>query len=308
MKIKPKILVIGSANMDMVIKADHFPVPGETLMGGEFSLIPGGKGANQAVAAARLGGEVSFLAQLGDDVFGEQNLINFQKEGINTSLIKRNPEKPSGVALITVDKSGENTIIVAPGANAALSVEDIHGAREFFEAADMVLVQLEIPLSVVFEACKMAFDLGKKIILNPAPASELQPEIFPLLYLITPNETETELLTGIRVVDENTAQKACESILKKGVQNVIITMGSAGAYLFSQEFKGIIPTKKVAVLDTTAAGDTFNGALAVDLVKGGSMMEAVGFALKAATLSVTKMGAQSSIPYLQDLSGQDDFN
>jgi ribokinase len=304
MKSKPKIFVIGSANMDMVINADHFPLPGETLMGGEFSLIPGGKGANQAVAAARLGGNVSFLTQLGDDVFGTQNLDNYQKEGINTSLIKLNPEKPSGVALITVDKSGENTIIVAPGANAELSVEDIHKAKGFFEAADMVLVQLEIPISVVFEACKVASELGKKVILNPAPASVLPPEIFPLLYLITPNETETEQLTGIRVFDEKSAEEACVSFLKKGVQNVIITLGSAGAYLFSKEFKGKIATNKVAVLDTTAAGDTFNGALAVALVGGGSMIDAVKFALKAATLSVTKMGAQSSIPYLKDISDQ----
>ena len=209
------------------------------------------------------------------------------------------------MALITVDKLGENSIIVAPGANAALSVEDIHNAKEFFENADMVLVQLEIPLSVVFEACKVAFEFGKKIILNPAPATSLPPEIFHFLYLITPNETETEQLTGIRVVDEKSAEEACESFLKMGAQNVIITMGSAGAYLFSQGNKLKIPTNEVAVLDTTAAGDTFNGALAVALAKGVSLIDAVKFGLKAATLSVTKIGAQSSIPYLQDLLAWD---
>lgn len=301
MKSKPKILVIGSANMDMVIKTDHFPVPGETMIGGEFSLIPGGKGANQAVAAARLGGEVSFLSQLGDDVFGAQNLENYRKEGIDTSFIKLNPNKPSGVALITVDKSGENTIIVAPGANEAISVDDIHKAKDIIEAAEMILIQLEIQLSVVFEACKIAFGLGKKIILNPAPATVLQPEIFQYLFMVTPNETESEQLTGVKVVDEKTAEVASEILLAKGVQNVIITMGAAGAYVHSKEFKGIIPTKKVVALDTTAAGDTFNGALAVALVNGGGMKEAVDFALKASTMSVTKMGAQSSIPYLKDL-------
>lgn len=302
MKDKPKILVIGSANMDMVIKTDHFPVPGETIIGGNFSLIPGGKGANQAVAAARLGGEVGFLAQLGEDVFGARNLENYRKEGINISLIKLNPNKPSGVALITVDKSGENTIIVAPGANETLSVDELYKAKDSFEAADMILIQLEIQLSVVFEACKMAFDLGKKIILNPAPAAILQPEIFPFLFLITPNETEAEQLTGVKVFDKHTAFEASEMLMAKGVENVIVTMGAAGAYVHTREFKGIIPTKKVIALDSTAAGDTFNGALAVALVKGGGMKEAVEFALKAATISVTKMGAQSSIPYLKDLS------
>ena len=301
MKNKPKILVIGSANMDMVIKTYHFPVPGETIIGGQFSLIPGGKGANQAVAAARLGGDVIFLAQLGDDVFGVQNLENYRNEGIDTSLIKLNPQKPSGVALITVDKSGENTIIVAPGANEALSVDDVYTAKRYFEAADMILIQLEIPLSVVLEACKMAFDLGKKIILNPAPATLLHPALFSYLFLITPNETETEKLTGVTVLDERSARDASEILIAKGVKNVIITLGSEGAYVHTGEFKGVIPTRKVIALDTTAAGDTFNGALVVALVRGGSMKEAVDFALKAATMSVTKLGAQSSIPYLKDL-------
>jgi ribokinase len=201
-----------------------------------------------------------------------------------------------------VDKSGENTIIVAPGANETLSVEDLQKVKNYFEAADMILIQLEIQLSVVFEACNMAFNLGKKIILNPAPAAILQPEIFPNLFLITPNETETEQLTGVKVFDEKSAYDASEILMAKGVQNVIITMGEAGAYVHSREFKGIIPTKKVKALDTTAAGDTFNGALAVALSKDGEMKEAVDFALKAATLSVTKMGAQSSIPYLKDLN------
>jgi ribokinase len=298
---KPKILVIGSANMDMVIQSDHFPSPGETIIGGTFSLVPGGKGANQAVAAARLGGEVSFISQLGKDLFGQQNLANYQQEGINTSHIQLNPNKPSGVALITVDKSGENTIIVAPGANEALSIKDIHNAINLFEAADILLIQLEIPIPVVCEACRMAFDMGKKIILNPAPATVIPEATYPHLHMITPNETEAEILTGVKVNDHLSAMKASLILLGKGVPNVIITMGAAGSYVHTSEYQGIIPTEKVEVKDTTAAGDTFNGALAVALAQEKGIQEAVKFALKAATLSVQRFGAQTSIPFSNEL-------
>jgi ribokinase len=301
MRQKPKILVIGSANMDMVIQSDHFPSPGETIIGGTFSLVPGGKGANQAVAAARLGGEVSFISQLGKDLFGQQNLANYQQEGINTSHIQLNPDKPSGVALITVDKSGENTIIVAPGANEALSIKDIHNAINLFEIADIILIQLEIQIPVVCEACRMAFDMGKKIILNPAPATVIPEATYPHLFMITPNETETEIMTGLKVSNLQSAREACLKLQEKGVPNVIITMGAAGAYVHTSEFQGIIPTEKVEVKDTTAAGDTFNGALAVALAKEHGIQEAVKFALKAATLSVQRFGAQTSIPFSNEL-------
>jgi ribokinase len=299
---KPNILVIGSANMDMVIQSDHFPSPGETIIGGEFSLIPGGKGANQAVAAARLGGEVSFISQLGKDLFGQQNLTNYQREGINTSHILLNPNKPSGVALITVNKSGENTIIVAPGANETLSIKDIHNAINLFEIADIILIQLEIQIPVVCEACRMAFDMGKKIILNPAPATVIPEATYPHLFMITPNETETEIMTGLKVSNLQSAREACLKLQEKGVPNVIITMGAAGAYVHTSEFQGIIPTEKVEVKDTTAAGDTFNGALAVALAKKQGIQEAVKFALKAATLSVQRFGAQTSIPFSTELA------
>jgi ribokinase len=298
---KPKILVIGSANMDMVIKTDHFPVPGETIIGGDFSLIPGGKGANQAVAAARLGGDVCFITQLGKDLFGEQNLENYKKEGIDTSGITQNPNQPSGVALITVDKSGENTIIVAPGANHSLSVAEIAIASEPFQQADIVLVQLEVPFPVVKEACQKAYGLGKRVILNPAPAMDLPDSIFPLLYLICPNETEAEYLTGIKVIGEASAYQAASRLRNKGMQRVIITMGAVGAFLFTDSFQGIIPTTRVEVKDTTAAGDTFCGALAVALGNGKNIQEAVTFALKAATLSVQRLGAQTSIPYFEEI-------
>jgi ribokinase len=301
MSPKPKILVIGSANMDMVIQSDHFPSPGETIIGGTFSLVPGGKGANQAVAGARLGGEVSFISQLGKDLFGQQNLANYQLEGINTSHIQLNPDKPSGVALITVDKSGENTIIVAPGANEALSIKDIHKAINLFETADIILVQLEIPMSVVCEACRLAFEMGKRVILNPAPANVIPEATYPHLFIITPNETETEIITGLKVSNLQSASEACLKLQEKGVPNVIITMGAAGAYVHTSEFQGIIPTEKVEVKDTTAAGDTFNGALAVALAKKQGIQEAVKFALKAATLSVQSFGAQTSIPFSTEL-------
>jgi ribokinase len=302
MSQKPKILVIGSANMDMVIKADHFPVPGETIIGGEFSLIPGGKGANQAVAAARLGGQVTFLSKLGTDVFGDTNLKNFQNEGINTSLIGQCPDHPSGVALITVDKSGENTIIVAPGANSQITVENINKASSSFDQAELILAQLEIPLDAVLSSIKTAREKGKRLILNPAPASPLTKEFLEGLYMITPNETESKLLTGIAVTDGPSAEASAAIFVEKGVQNVIITMGASGAFVYTKEYKGMVPTEKVKAIDTTAAGDTFNGALAVALAQGNTMENAVKFALKAATLSVQRMGAQSSIPRLEELS------
>ncbi|MCS4435818.1 ribokinase [Aquiflexum gelatinilyticum] len=300
-KKKPKILVIGSANMDMVIRTDHFPTPGETIMGGEFSLIPGGKGANQAVASARLGGDVCFITQLGKDIFGDQNLENFKREGIDTSFIKQNPNQPTGVALITVDKSGENTIIVAPGANHTLSVAEISSASNAFQQADIVLVQLEVPVPIVVEACQKAYGLGKRVILNPAPAMDLPESLFRFLYLIVPNETEAEFLTGIKVIGEASAYQAASRLRNMGVQRIIITMGGVGAFLFTDTFQGIIPTTKVEVKDTTAAGDTFCGALAVALGNGKNIQEAVAFALKAATLSVQRFGAQTSIPYLEEL-------
>ncbi|WP_291781463.1 ribokinase [Cecembia sp.] len=301
MSPKPKILVIGSANMDMVIQSDHFPAPGETIIGGDFSLIPGGKGANQAVAASRLGGEVCFISKLGQDIFGQQNLLNYQKEGVDTQYISQIPDVPSGVALINVDKSGENTIIVAPGANHQLLPKDLETNKAAFEKADMILLQLEIPLETVNEAVNLGRKMDIPIILNPAPAAQLPDELLSQLFLISPNETEAEFLTGIKVHDGASAKKAAEYFLKKGVQHVIITMGASGAYLHTNTFEGILPTEKVSAKDTTAAGDTFNGALAVALGEGKTIKEAVNFALRAATISVQKLGAQSSIPHLNEL-------
>ncbi len=296
-----KITIIGSSNTDMVIKSGHLPAPGETVLGGDFFMNPGGKGANQAVAAARLGGEVHFVCKVGKDVFGETALQQFKNEGIHTRFVTQDPFAPSGVALINVDAKGENCITVASGANNCLSKVDIDAASEIFEAGDFVLIQLETPLETVVYASALAAKKGLKVVLNPAPAAELPVELFTHLYAITPNETEAELLTGIPVKDLISAEKAANILLNKGVQHVIITLGAEGA-LYKTAFETEhIPVTKVVAQDTTAAGDCFNGALVVGLSEGMDFPEAIRFACKAASISVTRLGAQASMPKLQEL-------
>jgi ribokinase len=295
------IIVIGSSNTDMVIKAEKFPLPGETILGGEFFLFPGGKGANQAVAAARLGGKVTFIAKVGNDIFGEQALQQFKAEGIITDYVVKDPKHPTGVALITVDAKGENTIVVAQGSNGKLSAEDVNKGAGEFAMASFILTQLETPLDTIMHVAKISSANGKKLILNPAPAQELPASLFPYLYLITPNETETEVLTGIKISDQSSIKQAAEKLRDKGVANVIITLGSEGAYLYQDGSGAIIPTRKVKAVDTTAAGDVFNGALAVALAEGNTLKQAVEFANHAAAISVTKMGAQSSAPYRKEI-------
>ncbi len=296
-----KILVIGSSNSDMVIQSEKLPKPGETVMGKKFFMNPGGKGANQAVAASRLGGAVVFIARVGNDLFGKQAIFTFKKEGIDTSFVVADPQNPSGVALISVDDKGENSIVVAPGANRALSVEDIQRAESAVAAAEIVLTQLEIPMTTVEFIGKTVFALGKKLILNPAPAAKLSDELLKHVFIITPNETEAEILSGIKVSDVESAEVAAKKIRDRGVKNVIITMGANGAYILSADFKGVVAAPLVKSIDTTAAGDVFNGALAVALSEKSSIKEAVEFANRAAALSVTKMGAQSSIPYKKEI-------
>ncbi len=296
-----KILVVGSTNTDMVIKTGKFPVPGETLLGGQFLMNPGGKGANQAVAAQRLGGNVSFIGKIGADIFGSQTLQLLSKEGINIDFLSTDPINPSGVALITVDDHGENTIVVASGANGTLSSDDMAQARGVLVESEIVLLQLEIPMETVIYVAELASKLGKKVILNPAPAAQLPDSLLKNLYLITPNETEASLLTGIHVEDEASALQAARILKDKGVFAVIITMGAAGALVLSDEFTCMIPALKVRAVDTTAAGDTFNGALAVALSEKRSLHEAIAFACRAASISVTRIGAQSSIPHRQEI-------
>lgn len=298
-----RIVVVGSSNTDMVIKMDHLPVPGETILGGKFLMNPGGKGANQAVAAAKLGGDVVFIAKVGNDVFGQEAVQGFRKAGIHTEFIATDPGQPSGVATIMVDGKGENSIAVASGANNSLSAADVDLAKEEIRAADILLMQLETPLQTVEHAAVIGKRENTTVILNPAPARELSDHLLGMLDVITPNETEAEGLTGIKVENMESAGMAAEALREKGVGTVIITLGSQGAYVRSDLFAGLVPSRKVEAVDTTAAGDTFNGALAVGLANGSGIEAAVGFANKAASISVTRLGAQSSAPKLEEVDG-----
>lgn len=297
-----KIIVIGSSNTDMVIKADRLPVPGETVIGGKFFMNPGGKGANQAVAAARLGGNVTLICKTGNDIFGKQSVELFNSERINANYVFSDPKNPSGVALITVDSNGENCIVVASGANASLSPEDIESARNEIERGDLVLMQLEIPIETVEYATRLASAKGIRVILNPAPAKALSEKLLRSLYVITPNRTEAEILSGIKVSDWESAMKAAAVIKARGPKIVVITLGSQGALICENDTFHRVEALKVTAVDTTAAGDTFSGALCVAISEGLSMVEAVKFASRASALAVTRMGAQSSIPYRSELS------
>lgn len=298
---KGSILVVGSSNTDMVVKCEHLPRPGETILGGTFLMNPGGKGANQAVAVARLGAPITFVCKTGNDIFGKESRQNFEKEGIDTSCVFVDAENPSGVALITVDESAENCIAVASGANANLLPNDLQRAHDVIERADIVLMQLESPLETVCYVADEAHCLGKKVVLNPAPARALPSELLEKLYLITPNETEAEIISGVKVSDEASAVEAARAIVAMGVDNVVITLGSKGALIYCGDSCEIIPSHKVNAVDTTAAGDVFNGALVVALSEGKSLKEAVQFACKAGAISVTRVGAQSSAPYREEV-------
>ncbi len=296
-----KIVVIGSSNTDMVVRTSHFPEKGETVLGGEFMMNPGGKGANQAVAAARMGGDVVFVCKIGKDAFGSHSAELFKKEGIDVSCILLDEDSHSGVALITVDAHAENTIVVASGANANLFPKDIRGVETLFSANGHVLLQLEIPVETVRYIAKVASLRGAKVILNPAPACELPEEMFGDLYLLTPNEKEASAISGISVIDLDSAKEAAQVIYSKGVKNVIITMGSKGALIFDGTDYVFIEAQKVEAVDTTAAGDVFNGALIVALNEGRNLVEAADFANKASAIAVTRMGAQASAPYRNEI-------
>lgn len=298
---KKKIIVIGSSNTDMVVKSARLPLPGETIMGGKFLMNAGGKGANQAVAAARLGGDVTLVAKVGADIFGTQSIDGFKKEGIHTEYVFVDDNSPSGTALIMVNQEGENCIVVAPGANASLLPADIENVRILNEA-EVILMQLEIPLETIEAVVRKAREHKQKIIINPAPAQPLSDQLLNGLYLITPNETEAELLTGIAVFDMATASQAADYFLVKGVQQVVITMGKHGAYFKNADMEFMTGAPIVKAMDTTAAGDTFSGALTVAITEGMSWKEAVQFAVNAASISVTRMGAQASVPYRTEMS------
>lgn len=296
-----KIVVVGSSNTDMVIRTQSIPRPGETVLGGEFFMTPGGKGANQAVAAARAGGEVHFIARVGDDIFGRQSLDGFVRDGIHIEPVVRDKEAPSGVALIVVGAQGENCIAVASGANARLGTEDVRRARGVITSADIVLMQLESPLETVEEAAEMAAAADVPVVLNPAPARPLGDEILRRVSYLTPNETEAEILTGVTLIQTSDLAKAADALLDKGLTAVMITLGAKGVYVATREKKELVPAFKVTPVDTTAAGDAFNGALAVALAEGKPLLEAARFANAAAALATTKMGAQPSLADRKDI-------
>ncbi len=305
------ILVIGSSNTDMVVKTKRFPTPGQTVLGGKFFMFPGGKGANQAVSAARLikhennssqkASSVAFITKLGSDIFGDQSFAGFQKAGIDCRYIFRDHKTPSGIALITINEQGENHIVVAPGANNTLSPPDLDQAELAFLDTEWVLLQLEIPIETIVYASEKANRMGKKIILNPAPAQALPEDIFPKLYLFTPNETEAEFYTGVNIHNTDSSREAAKILLSKGVHNVVITMGSKGAFFKNAGEEMMIPAPVVNAVDTTAAGDVFNGALCVALSESMPWNEALSWACRAAAYSVTRMGAQESAPTRQEL-------
>ncbi len=289
------VLIIGSSNTDFSLKVRSLPKPGETILGNAFSVQAGGKGANQAVAAARLGSNVKFCCKVGSDGYGETALTSYRNEGIDDNYFLVDDSLPSGVALILVDRNGENQIAVASGANGHISPTDIE-AIESFSKFDVVLTQLEIPLVTVESICRRAHDENALMILNPAPAQRLSTDVLSNVDIITPNETEAQILTGVRVETEDDAFRAGKILCDKGVKQVIITLGSKGAYIFDGSTSLLVPAFKVNAVDTTAAGDVFNGALCTALSERMEIESAVRFASAASALAVTRKGAQDSAP------------
>jgi len=296
-----KIVVVGSTNMDMVVKTTHIPVPGETVLGGTFLMNPGGKGANQAVAAARLGGDVAFIAKIGNDIFGRQSAQLFDEEEINGEGILSDTDYPSGIALITVDEAGENSIVVAPGANAQLRPDDVVNRLKTYPKKTILLLQLEIPLDTVVSTVRCAHERGIFVMVNPAPVNPRITDFFSFIDLLTPNMKEAEMLSGIAIHDVETAKTAALMLQEKGLRQVIVTLGKLGAVIVDEEGVEHVSTPVVKTIDTTAAGDVFNGALAVYLSENRPLREAVRFACRAAAIAVTRLGAQSSIPYRNEV-------
>lgn len=294
------ICVIGSLNMDLVVKVEDRPKGGQTVIGGEFKEVPGGKGANQAVAMARLGGKVNMIGKVGKDGFGETLLNALKNDNVNTEYINKE-DIATGVAMITVDKNAENSIVVAPGANFKVDKNYIDTNIKGIEMSDIVVLQLETPLDTINYALKKSKELGKYTILNPAPAVKLDDEIIANVDLLTPNETELEILSGIEIKNEDDILRAAKVMIEKGVKELIVTLGSKGSLYINKEKSMFKNAYKVKAIDTTAAGDSYTGALAVAFANGKNIEEAMDFASKVGALSVQKEGAQSSLPTIEDV-------
>jgi len=300
---RPHIVVVGSSNTDMVVKTRRIPGVGETVVGGQFVMAAGGKGANQAVAAARLGAEVAFVTKVGRDMFGDQAIAGYRAEAITTDHIFRDASHATGIALILVDDQGNNLISVASGANHALTTAEVEQAAEQIRAADAVMLQLEIPLEVVQCVAALAARAGVPVILDPAPAPDLPlpGSLLGHVTYLTPNESEASQLTGVAVEDESSARQAAQVLLEQGARNVVVTLGPKGALVAAGDETLFVPARAVEARDSTAAGDAFNGGLAVALAEGQSIGDAVRQASLVAAVSVTRMGAQPSLPTREEI-------
>ncbi|CED94291.1 Ribokinase [Romboutsia ilealis] len=294
------ICVIGSLNMDLVVNVDAMPKPGQTIIGSNFKEVPGGKGANQAVAMARLNGNVSMIGKVGEDGFGQTLINSLKNDKVDTTYIQTT-KGSTGVALITVDKNAQNSIVVSPGANFEVKEEDIDNNIKAIENSDIVVLQLETPLNTIKYALNKAKELNKYTILNPAPAVKLDDEIIKNVDLLTPNETELEIISGVSIETEEDIQKAAQIMIEKGVKELIVTLGSKGSLYINKEKSMFKKAYKVEAVDTTAAGDSYTGALAVALSQDKGIEDAMDFASKVGALSVLKEGAQSSLPTLEDV-------
>ena len=291
-----RILILGSSNTDMTVRTAALPLPGQTLIGGDFVMGPGGKGANQAVAARRLGGDAALVCKVGRDMFGDNAVKHYEEEGLDVSGVLRS-DKPSGVALINVDDKAENSIVVAPGANMDITEADIDAVAPLIREARILLLQLEIPIPAVLKAARIGHEAGALVVLNPAPYAEVPEELFRYVDLFIPNETELSAYAGVTVCDRDSALKAADAMVGKGVKKIIVTLGSKGSLIYDGQSVSDIAAFKVKAVDTTAAGDTYCGALCVALSEGRTLQEAAVFASKASALSVTRPGAQISMPY-----------
>lgn len=296
------VLVVGSANMDMVVRVDKYPLPGETVFGSQFGMYPGGKGANQAVACAKLGMKTVFVGKMGDDIFHERLIKNMKMNGVIVKDVLIDPDSPTGVALIYVDSTGQNEIVVVSGSNMSMKPEDVHKKNQLFSRASVVLTQLEIPVETVSSVAELAKKNEAVFILNPAPACIIPENILNKVDYLTPNETELSLLSGQDVNDRNSVVSAARSLLAKGVKNVIVTQGSRGSLLVNTNVVQEFPAYIVKTVDTTGAGDAFNGAFAYGLASGKAVHDAIPFANKVAAFSVTRHGAQTSMPTLHDVN------
>ncbi|QIZ49034.1 ribokinase [Dickeya zeae] len=296
-----KLVVLGSINADHILNLAQFPRPGETVIGKQYGVAFGGKGANQAVAAGRSGANIEFIACVGADDIGERIRQQLIKDRIDVSAVEAIPGQTTGVALIFVNGEAENMIGIHAGANAAVTPDYLHRYQQKITDASALLMQLESPLETVIAAARLAHDSGTKVILNPAPACSLPDELLSLVDMITPNETEAQILTGVSVETEEDAQRAAQVLHDKGISTVLITLGSRGVWLSEQGKGQRIPGFRVKAVDTIAAGDTFNGALVTALLESRPMDAAVKFAHAAAAIAVTRHGAQPSVPWREEI-------